>query len=220
MRQLTELGLLTVAGCMIAATAACTPATTPAASPSTAAPSATAGTGSSEGPAPESAEPAATEPAATKPAATEPAPETTSPATGQDGQGDDPDWAEVAYRVLGCKHQSGVPKRAEVQHTDRADLTGDGRRDTIVAASCPTTTSTNAVHVFVFGRDDRKPLLDVGRKEYLRTAEVTTGALSLTLNSEAISEQGALCCPDLRIRQRWEWTGSAFVRTAFSSRKL
>lgn len=205
MRQLTNLGLLAVAGCTIAATAACTPSATPPA----AAPPAPAGAGTSSSAAPDSP----SEPAATKPAPTE-------PGTGQDGPGDGPDWAEVAYRVLGCQLQAGGPQRAEVQHTDRADLTGDGRRDTIVVASCPTTTSTNAVHVLVFARDDDRPLLDVGRKEYLRTAEVTTNALSLSLNSEAFSVQASLCCPDLRIRQRWEWTGSAFVRTAFFSKKL
>jgi hypothetical protein len=218
MRQVkNKLSLLALTGCAIAATAACS---TPSDAP-IAAPSASTGAGSAAsqaaGPAPSPTVSTSTRPAAPaeKPATSE------KPSTGQGGQADDTDWAKVAFRALGCKRHADLPKRAEVQHVDHSDLTGDGRKDTIVAASCPTTTSTNAVRVFVFGADSSTgPLLTIGKDSYLRTADLRTKGRSLTVESEALSDDAPLCCPDLRITQSWKWTGSDFTRTAFKSTAL
>jgi hypothetical protein len=221
MRQVkNKLTLLALTGCAIAATAACS---APSAAP-IAAPSASSGAGSAASQA-AGPPPSPTVSSSTRPAAPAEKPSTgekpSAPSTGQGGQSDDTDWAKVAFRALGCKRHSDLPKRAEVQHVDHVDLTGDGRRDTIVAASCPTTTSTNAVRLFVFGADSStEPLLTIGKDSYLRTADVRTKGRSLTVESEALSDDAPLCCPDLRITQSWTWTGSAFTRTAFKSTTL
>ena len=122
-----------------------------------AAPSAAAGVGA---PADEGAGPAPS-PSASPTAS--PSPPSKKPSTGEGGQSSEVNWKRVAFRTLGCKHNSSVPDRAEVDRVDHTDLTGDGRRDAIVVASCPTTTSTNAKHVFVFDGPPTKPLLDIGQ---------------------------------------------------------
>ncbi|GAA3946252.1 hypothetical protein [Actinoplanes auranticolor] len=223
MRQVkNKLTLLALTACTIAATAACSaPSDKPSDAP-IAAPPASSGAGSAAsqaaGPAP-SPTVSPTAKATTRPAA--PAEEPSAPSTGQGGQSTDTDWAKAAFRALGCKRHADLPKRAELQQVEHADLTGDGRRDTIVAGSCPTTTSTNAVHVFVFGAGSATgPLLTIGKDSYLRTADLRTKGRSLTVESEALSDDAPLCCPDLRITQSWKWTGSAFTRTAFKSSAL
>jgi hypothetical protein len=224
MRQVkNKLTLLALTGCAIAATAACsTPSDAPIAAPS-ASSGAGSAAGQAAGPAPSPTESASTRPAAPaeKPARVKKPAPAEKPATGQGGQADDTDWAKAAFGALGCKRHADLPKRAEVQHVDHSDLTGDGRPDTIVAASCPTTTSTNAVRVFVFGADSgTEPLLTIGKDSYLRTADLRAKGRSLTVESEALSDDASLCCPDLRITQSWKWTGSAFTRTAFKSTAL
>jgi len=216
MRQVRNPGLLALTSCAIAAAAACS---APPAAPA-AAPSADSGVGSAASQAAGPAPSPSTSPT-TRPAPPPATPAEKSPPAGQGGQSSDVDWKRVAFRALGCKHHADLPKRAEVQHLGHADLTGDGRRDAIVAASCPTTTSTHAVHVFVFGADSStEPLLTIGKDAYLRTVDVRTRGRVLTVDSEALSDDAPLCCSDLRITQSWKWTGSAFTRTAFRSTKL
>jgi hypothetical protein len=210
MRRHTTLVLLVVAGCAVVATAACSspssPAAPPVAAPATL-PSASAGVGGPDAQAPS---PAASPSATSK-----------KPPTGQGGKAGEVDWKRVAFRTLGCKQHADLPDRAEVQRVDHADLTGDGKRDAIVTASCPTTTSTNAVHVFVFGGDSTgKPLLDAGQGEYLRTADVTVSGRTIKVDAEALSKQAPLCCPDLRISQSWRWNGSTFEPEAKNTEKI
>jgi hypothetical protein len=210
-QEVTRIGLLALAGCALAATAACTSdATTPVAAPPP--PSASSGAGAAASqrvgtPASPTMSPSVRPVKTIKPV--EPAAEPTS--TGQGGQSDI-DWKRVAFRELGCKPQSDVPKRAAVTEIGHADLTGDGRRETLVTASCPTTTSTNAVHVFVFAAGaGEKPLLDIGEGQYLRTVDVETEGRTVSIDAEAISDKASLCCPDLHVWQSWKWNGSAFV---------
>jgi hypothetical protein len=210
MRQPTKLALLAAAGCAAVATAACSsPSTgTPAAAPSASVGVGSVpdeGTGSAASPSASSTASRAASPTRTTAAPSE------KPSTGQGGQSGEVNWKQVAFRTLGCKHHSDLPDRAEVQHIDHADVTGDGRRETIVTASCPTTTSTNAVHVFVFdGSGSKKPLLSVGKTQYLRTAEVQVSGRKITIKAEALSNDAPLCCPDERLTQTWTWTGSSF----------
>jgi hypothetical protein len=203
-----KIGWLVLAGCAVAATAACTSdATAPVTAPSRPSASSGVGAAASEGvgtPASPQASPSG------KPA--KPADPSAVPTPTGQGGSSDIDWKRVAFRELGCKPHSGLPKRAEVTDIDRADLTGDGRRETYVTASCPTTTSTNPVHVFVFAAgSSEKPLLDVGKDQYLRTVDVTTKGRTVSVDAGALSDKASRCCPDLRVRQSWTWNGSAFV---------
>jgi hypothetical protein len=216
-RQVQHIGLLALAGCAVAVTAACTsPSTSAAGQPSTG-PSAVPSASAAASP---TASPRSTATAA-------PVKTSSQPSSGQGGQGKggqgqgEVNWARVSFRALGCKHHDDLPDRAEVQHVKYADLTGDGRRDSIVAASCPTTTSTNAVHVFVFDAGSTsQPLLTIGKESYLRTAEIETSGRTLTVESKAISKQGSLCCPDEEVHQSWKWTGKAFTRIGIRTEKI
>jgi hypothetical protein len=90
-----------------------------------------------------------------------------------------------------------------------------------VVASCLTTTSTNAVHVFVFDGDSTgKPLLDAGKKQYLRTVDVQTSGRNIEVDATALSADASLCCPDLQVWQRWTWTGSAFETKGQMAEKI
>ena len=213
MRQHTKLVLLAVAGCAVIATAACGSPSNSAATPPAAAPSASAGVGAA---ADEGVGSAATPTASPvqpgkKPSIGQGGQQDQGGKTDQGGQASEVNWKKVAFQTLGCKRQTGLPERAEVKRVDHADLTGDGQRDAIVVASCPTTTSTNAVHVYVFeGNSTGKPLLDAGQGLYLRTADVQTSGRKITVDAEALSDDAPLCCPDLRIQQSWTWSGSGF----------
>ena len=214
MRLHTKLVMLAVAGCAVVATTACSSPSKSTATPPIAAPSASSGVGA---PAEESASP---EPTATTSPAASPSPPSRKPATGQAGQSSEPDWKRIAFRALACK-PSYLPAKAEIHQVDHADLTGDGRRDAIVVASCPTNPSTNAVHVFVYDGDStKKPLLTVGKDSYLRTADITTSGRKLTVDSEAISDDAPLCCPDLRVSQTWTWNGSTFKTAGPKQEKI
>jgi len=215
MRQPIRFVLLAAAGCAVVATAACTSPSTSTAKPPVATPSASAGVGAA---ADEGTGPAASP---TPSPTASPVASGRKPPAGQGGQSSDVDWKRVAFRTLGCKHRADLPDRAAVRRVDHADLTGDGRRDAIVVASCPTTTSTHPVHVFVFDGDStKKPLLDAGEGRYLRTADVQVSGRRIAVDAEAISDDAPLCCPDLRILQSWTWTGSAFETKGAKTEKI
>jgi hypothetical protein len=204
------IAAIALAGCALSACTSTTPAAAPAAQASTGqAPTAQASAGS-----------APTTPTPTAPAATAPAPTTRAP---------DPakkpvvDWARVAFKTLGCPANE-LGTRAVVASTRHADLTGDGRRETIVAASCPTTTSTNPVQVFAYDgadvTDSPESLLAIGKGQDLRSVRITTSGRSITVNATALSKKASLCCADLRIIQTYRWDGSDFSRTRFEQTKL
>jgi hypothetical protein len=56
--------------------------------------------------------------------------------------------------------------------------------------------------------------MGTGSQDYLRTAEITTSGRTMTVRSDALSDQASLCCPDLRIVQKFKWDGNDFIRTS------
>ena len=108
------------------------------------------------------------------------------------------------------------PQKTEVASVRYADLTGDGLTEAIVAAACWTDTSQNPINVFVYdGTDRRTPLarlLTIGKDQYLKTATVRTKGATITVTSEALSDDAPRCCPDLKITQRYEWRDAEFHR--------
>jgi hypothetical protein len=105
-----------------------------------------------------------------------------------------------------------LPKRSEVRSTHYADLTGDGRPEAVVAASCRTTTGANPIAIFVYDgtrtRQPLKSLLIVGRDQFLVTAEVTIKGKTMTITSKALTSKAPRCCPDQLIVQSYTWKGS------------
>jgi hypothetical protein len=201
---------LPVAALAAIALSACTstPADPVAAPPAPAAPPASAATTAPPAePSDEPTEDATTEPVGTDPVATK------APSL------DKADWTEPMYEQLGCKHNSSVPDEAEI-HLLKS-ITIGGERQTVVAASCPTTTSTNPVLVQAYaGGPDSEPLLTAGKGQSLRTAAITVRGGKLTLTSEALSDKAPLCCADLRIVQSYEWDGSAYTKAGTSTKPL
>ena len=189
------LAALTAAGAVITLSACTTPVTAPPATPATTTPAATT--------------PAATPPAtkpAVKPVATKPS------------------WKSVDFKKVTDGEMPHCPQATEVDSVHFADLTGDGRDEAIVAAACFTTTAQNPINVFVYdGQDRRAPLerlVTIGKDQYLQTAEVRTSGRTITVTSNALSSKAPRCCPDLRITQKYEWTGSAFKTVSMDQKPL
>jgi hypothetical protein len=205
--------MLAAVGFTAVATAACTSPSNSAAAPAVTTPSASSGTGAAAdegaGSAPSpSASPTASPTATTK-----------KPATGQGGQGPT-DWKRAAFKTLGCK-RTDLPPKADGSSVVFADLTGDGRNEAIVKGSCPTTTSTNELHVFVYGAGNPDTvLLDIGKGHYLREASVDVNGRTIAVKATALSDDAPRCCPDITITQRWKWTGSGFTTEGPVTKKI
>jgi hypothetical protein len=199
--------LLAAAAFTMVATAACSAPSKSTATPPVTAPSASSGTGAAADEGAGSA-PSPTPTATATPKATA---TTSKPAPGQGGQSTT-DWKRAAFKTLGCKRGTGLPEKAEGSSVVYADLTGDGRNEAIVKGSCPTTTATNELHVFVYGASNPdKVLLDVGRDHYLRKASVDVHGRTIEVEATALSDDAPRCCPDITITQSWKWTGSGFT---------
>jgi hypothetical protein len=211
MRHLISIA---TAACAVAALSACSaaaepprtaPTTQPAPAGST--PAATEAAGTRPATAPASA--AAPKPAAPKPAAPKPA---------------TPSWKSIDWKSVTAEEMPNCPRKTEVDSVRYADLTGDGRSEAIVAASCWTNTSQNPINVFVYDGADRRPPLDrllrIGEDQYLKTATVRTRGATVTVTSEALSDDAPRCCPDLLITQKYEWRDSAFHRILLDEKPL
>lgn len=158
--------------------------------------------------------------------ATSSAPAATAPTTpSQGGTGGGSGWsgadfAKLMFKQLACPDFDEAEGKAEVTGKRYTDLTGDGRAEAVVTAACFTTTAANPAHVVVFDGDGHRPLLDIGRDQHLTTAKVTIDGDSLTVVSDALSDQAPRCCPDLRITQTYAWDGDAFGRTSIDRKQL
>ncbi|AGL18391.1 hypothetical protein [Actinoplanes sp. N902-109] len=215
-----RLSLLATAACATAL-AACSPIDTT----SAAAPAASGPAGSSYGStaslgAPQPAPATTTATRTPKPAATTTAPRpvttTTKPPTAADWS--KVNWRTTVWGALGCKHYADLTDAADLAATRYADLTGDGRKEAIVAGSCPTTTATNQVRVFVYAGDKTTTplelLVTIGKDDYLQSADITTGDHAITVVAKALSDKAPRCCADLRITQTYTYRNGSFTRTA------
>ncbi|MFI5935253.1 hypothetical protein [Actinoplanes sp. NPDC051494] len=129
-------------------------------------------------------------------------------------------WETTMFAALGCETSPQVPDKAEVHQIRYADLTGDGAKEAVVAASCPSTTATNPVRVLVYETAPRDPILTIGKDDYLQSADVTTAGRTLTVVSDALSEDASRCCPDLRITQTYTYTGESFGKGEVTKKKI
>jgi hypothetical protein len=211
MRHLTSLA---AAACAVAALSACTATTKPPAAAPTTPPAAGAAT------------PGATAGAGTRPvtAGKSATATTTATATKTKPAASVPSWKSVDWKSVTSGEMPNCPRKTEVDSVRYADLTGDGRTEAIVAAACWTTTSQNPINVFVYDGADRRPPLDrllrIGEDQYLKTATVRTKGATVTVTSEALSDQAPRCCPDLLITQRYGWRDAAFHRLSLDEEPL
>jgi hypothetical protein len=132
-------------------------------------------------------------------------------------------WKTVTFDALNCPHFNGYTT-ADVSSVQYSDLTGDGRKEAVVAASCQTTTAQNPISVFVYdGANTKQPLkrlLSIGVHSYLVTAKVTINGKTVTVNSKALSDKAPRCCPDLRIVQSATWRNGSFSPISYAETAL
>jgi hypothetical protein len=152
-----------------------------------------------------------------------------APAEGSAGGGgtqswDGVDFREVLFRELGCTDVPESKGKAVVLSTQRADLTGDGRAEAVVAGSCFVRSGADHAYVFVYDGAEvgERPtsLVWIGKDQDLTSARVKISGNRVTVTSDALSGQAPTCCPDLRITQTYVWEGSDFRRQNITEKTL
>lgn len=151
-------------------------------------------------------------------------PSKTSPGGGGSAGWDGVDFRKVLFRELGCTDVPESKGKAVVLSAQRADLTGDGRKEAVVAGSCFVRSGPDHAYVFVYDGADvgSRPtaLVRIGEDQDLTTATVKVGGNQVTVTSQALSKDAPLCCPDLRITQTYVWGGSRFLRKSITEKDL
>jgi hypothetical protein len=139
---------------------------------------------------------------------------------------DQVDWASVVEPDLNCPepgpHAAGYVVRARVAAV--GDLTRDGRRETVVVASCPSSTSSNPLIAFAYDEasSSSAPRLlgKLGENRYFKSLKVTIRGGHVHLYGKAVSDQAPRCCPDLIVSQTYRWDGAKLRRTAEKANRL
>lgn len=210
------------AGIALAAAAGCTG---PAARPGAAGPAATPPSSAPAAPSSPSAPSDPSAPSAPKPTSSKP-----STASGGGGGSEKVTWAKTDFRKqmfydLNCPDVAEAKGRAQVYSTKRVDLTGDGRKEVVVAGTCVYLSGADGAHVLIYPGNDRDienliPMVDIGQDQDLTSAAVRIDGRRVTVTSKALSKTAPTCCPDLKITQTYKWDGGTFVRTNISQVKL
>jgi hypothetical protein len=131
---------------------------------------------------------------------------------------------KVLFRTLGCVDNAEAKGKAELYSVSRADLTGDGWKDAVVAGSCIPLSGPDHSYVLVLdgakAGDHPTTLITIGKGQDLTTADVKVGH-KITVSSKALSADAPLCCSDLQITQVWEGHRNGdFVRTSLTTRHI
>ncbi|MFE9451292.1 hypothetical protein [Streptomyces sp. NPDC006739] len=99
------------------------------------------------------------------------------------------------------------------------DLDGDGRPETVAVVHCDTAMGTppDGVYVLTRAADGGAPRVVatlVAPKDRLTVADFTVraGTVRATLLGYSSSDVPN-CCPDLKTGAKWQWNGTAFVRS-------
>ncbi|MFB7506795.1 hypothetical protein [Streptomyces broussonetiae] len=111
------------------------------------------------------------------------------------------------------------PAKAVVAKQATGDLDGDGRPETVAVVHCDAAMGTSPDGVYVVTRpsDGGKPrvvatLVDPRDRVTVTDFSIRARAVGATLlgySSDAVPN----CCPDLKTPVKWQWNGSAFVRS-------
>ncbi|MGN9786469.1 hypothetical protein ACTMTF_33950 [Nonomuraea sp. ZG12] len=139
---------------------------------------------------------------------------------------DQVDWASVVEADLNCPepgpHAARYVVRARVAAV--GDLTRDERRETVVVASCPSSTSSNPLIAFVYDEASSSSaphlLGKLGENRYFRSLKVTIGGGHVHLYGKAVSDRAPRCCPDLIVSQTYRWDGAKLRRTAEKANRI
>ncbi|MET8447637.1 hypothetical protein [Streptomyces sp. NPDC005209] len=111
------------------------------------------------------------------------------------------------------------PVKVVVKKKAAGDLDGDGRPETVVVAHCdaPMGTPPDAVYVLTQAAGATRPrvvatLVDPKDRLTVTDFSVRAGAVTATLLGYSTSDVPS-CCPDVRTGAKWQWNGSAFIRS-------
>ncbi|MEV1240600.1 hypothetical protein [Nonomuraea sp. NPDC049750] len=136
------------------------------------------------------------------------------------------DWASVVEPALNCPKPR--PRAAwYVVHARVAavgDLTRDGKRETVVVSSCPSSTSSNPLIAFVYDAASKpstpRLLGKLGKNRYFKSLKVAIQGGRVQLHGKALSDQAPRCCPDLMVSQTYKWDGTQFRKTADKAKRI
>lgn len=108
----------------------------------------------------------------------------------------------------------------EVQRLERADLTGDGVPEALVARTCEPVTSRWPSTVEIFdGATAEKPrrigvlLEDVGAADHPWFTSLSVSGGTITVKAHGVSEGSPLACPDLKLTYQYRYAGGKLTRT-------
>ncbi|MFF7973079.1 hypothetical protein [Streptomyces sp. NPDC007905] len=112
------------------------------------------------------------------------------------------------------------PVKAVVVKKATGDLDGDGRPETVAVVHCDAAMGTppDGVYVLTRGKDGgtaRVVATLVDPKDRLTVTEfaLRARAVSATLLGYSTADVPS-CCPDVKTPAKWQWNGSAFVRSS------
>jgi hypothetical protein len=112
------------------------------------------------------------------------------------------------------------PVKAVVQQKASGDLDGDGRPETVAVVHCDAAMGTppDGVYVLTQGPNAKRPrvvatLVDPKDRITVTDFAVSSGAVTATLLSYSAPDVPS-CCPDVKTPTKWQWNGSAFIRSA------
>ena len=140
------------------------------------------------------------------------APKPTKPAAGAGDAGDGGNWLNA---VKACP--DGMP--TEIQRLERADVTGDGVAEALVARTCEPSTSRWPSTVEVFdGTTGEKPrrigvlLEDAGAEDHPWFTSLTVSAGTVTVKAHGVGEGSPMACPNLKLTYSYRYDGGRFTR--------
>ncbi|MEU7744558.1 hypothetical protein [Nonomuraea sp. NPDC049158] len=151
---------------------------------------------------------------------------TATSAANATGRLDRVDWASVVEPALNCPKPKPRPAWYVVRARVAAvgDLTRDGRRETVVVSSCPTSTSSNPLIAFVYDGASKPSaphlLGKLGKNRYFKSLKVAIRGGRVHLQGKALSDQAPRCCPDLIVSQTYRWDGTQFRKTADKATRI
>ncbi|RBY89392.1 hypothetical protein [Blastococcus sp. TF02A-30] len=131
------------------------------------------------------------------------------------------DWKAVAYDAAGCPSREawladGLPAAdwddATVTTTS-ADVTSDGRPETLIALACPAAVSAPSQRVVVLDLSGSapRPLGVLGGELGFSAVDVAAGPGTVTLTGPTVGGDDPTCCPTHEGTLVLRWTGKGFA---------
>ncbi len=133
------------------------------------------------------------------------------------------DWKAPTYAKNRCLTRADFATEASVWDDAKVvprllDVTGDGRRDVVVEAQCPTTTASNPTTFTVFDVAGPEPRVIglLGTEHYYRAAKVTVEGRNVVVAGTSVGPRDPRCCAEHTARDVYQWNGSTFGNSSSS----